>query len=71
MEAILAIIVQALGLLPGMIAAGLQVEQLIEATVNAIKSGSTNPTDAQWQAVNDLIAQNTAKINDASGDVQA
>ena len=63
MEAILPIVVQVLGLIPGLVAAGLQIEGLITSTVNALNSGSTNPTDAVWQAVNDQIAANTVALN--------
>lgn len=63
MEAVLPILVQVLTMIPGLVAAGVQVEGLIKSTIDALNSGSTNPTDAQWQAVNDLIAANTVKID--------
>lgn len=63
MEAILPIVVQVLGLIPGLVAAGVEVATLIESTIAALQSGSANPTDAVWQAVDAQIAANTAKIN--------
>ena len=63
MAAVLAIVAQVLSMIPGLIAAGVAVEGLIEATVKAINSGSTDPTADVWQAVDAAIAANTAKLN--------
>jgi hypothetical protein len=63
MEAVLPIVVQALSLIPGLVAAGLEIVTLVESTVKALQSGSANPTDDVWQAVDAQIAANTAKLN--------
>jgi len=63
MEAVLPIVVQVLGLIPGLVAAGVEVVSLVESTIKALQSGSVNPADAVWQAVDAQIAANTAKIN--------
>lgn len=62
-DTIAAIVAQVLGMIPGLIQAGVAIEGLIQATIAALNSGSTNPTDAVWQQVNDMIDANTAKIN--------
>jgi hypothetical protein len=63
MDAVLPIVVQVLGLIPGLVAAGVEIVSLVESTVKALQSGSTNPTDEVWQAVDAQIAANTAKLN--------
>jgi hypothetical protein len=63
MEAILPIVTQVLSLIPGLVAAGVEIVSLVESTVKALQSGSTNPTDDVWQAVDAQIAANTAKLN--------
>lgn len=63
MEAVLPIVKQVLSLIPGLVAAGMAIEGLIKAVTDALDSGSTDPTDGVWQAVNAQIAANTAKIN--------
>ena len=63
MEAILPIVKEALALIPGLVAAGIAIEGMIESIVKALDSGSADPTDNVWQAVNAQIAANTAKIN--------
>jgi hypothetical protein len=62
-DAVLPIVVQVLGLIPGLVAAGVEIVSLVESTVKALQSGSTNPTDEVWQAVDAQIAANTAKLN--------
>lgn len=61
--AIVAIVLQVLGMLPQLMAAAVNVVPMIEAVIKALQSGSTDPTDAQWQAVDDIIKANTAIIN--------
>lgn len=61
--AIIAIITQVLTLLPQLIAAGLEVAPLIQSTIKALSSGSADPTDEQWAAVNAILDQNTALLN--------
>lgn len=63
MEAVLPIVKEVLALIPGLVAAGIAIEGVIESVVKALDSGSTDPTDNVWQAVNAQIAANTAKIN--------
>ena len=63
MEAILPIVTQVLSLIPGLVAAGVEIVTLVESTVKALQSGSTNPSDDVWQAVDAQIAANTAKLN--------
>lgn len=63
MDAVLPVVVQALSLIPGLVAAGVEIVSLVESTVKALQSGSTNPTDDVWQAVDVQIAANTAKLN--------
>ncbi|MBN9488667.1 MAG: hypothetical protein J0H44_15625 [Alphaproteobacteria bacterium] len=63
MEAILPIVTQVLSLIPGLVAAGVEIVSLVESTVKALQSGSANPTDDVWQAVDAQIAANTAKLN--------
>jgi len=63
MEAILPIVTQVLSLIPGLVAAGVEIVSLVESTVKALQSGSTNPSDEVWQAVDAQIAANTAKLN--------
>lgn len=63
MEAILPIVLQVLGLLPQLIEAGAEVVPMINSLTKALQSGSTDPTDAQWQAVDAAIQANTALIN--------
>lgn len=63
MEAILPIVTQVLSLIPGLVAAGVEIVSLVESTVKALQSGSTNPSDDVWQAVDAQIAANTAKLN--------
>lgn len=70
MEAILPIVIQVLGLIPSLVSAGIEIETLVQSTVKALTAGNPDPSSADWQAVNTLIAANTAKINDTSGDVQ-
>lgn len=63
MEAVLPIVLQVLGMLPSLIAAAVDVVPMIKAVETALTSGSNDPTDPQWQAVNAVIAANTALIN--------
>ena len=63
MEAILPIVTQVLSLIPGLVAAGVEIVSLVESTVKALQSGSTNPSDDVWQVVDAQIASNTAKLN--------
>lgn len=63
MEAILPIVAQVLGLIPGLVAAGVEIVSLVDSTVKALQSGSADPTDEVWQAVNAQIAANTVKLN--------
>lgn len=63
MEAILPIVAQVLGLIPGFVAAGVEIVSLVQATQKALQSGSADPTDEVWQAVNAQIAANTVKLN--------
>lgn len=63
MEAVLPIVIQAMSLIPGLVAAGIEIVTLVESTVKALQSGSTNPSDEVWMAVDAQIAANTAKLN--------
>jgi hypothetical protein len=61
--AIIAILTQIIALLPALIAAGVQIEGLVARVTAAVNSGSTDPTDAQWQAVNAELDALTAQLN--------
>jgi hypothetical protein len=62
MLGVVPILVQALGILPGAIRAGLEVKSLIDE-ITAAASSSSDPTDAQWQAVNAKLDELTARLN--------
>lgn len=63
MEAVLPIVIQGMSLIPGLVAAGVEIVTLVQSIVKALQSGSTNPTDEVWQTVNAQIAANTVKLN--------
>jgi hypothetical protein len=46
-----------------LIQAGVQIEGLIARVTNAVQSGSTDPTDAQWTALQGEIDALTAQLN--------
>lgn len=51
--------------LPTLIQAGDQALQLIEegiASLQAMQAQNRDPTDAEWQAINDLVTQLQAKV---------
>lgn len=61
----LALAIAILEALPTLIGAGSEALTLIEngvASLKAMQAEGRDPTDAEWQAVNDLIAQLQAKI---------
>ena len=59
---ITAILLQALAILPGAIRAGLEVKDLIDE-INVAAQSSSDPTDAQWQAINAKLDALTAQLN--------
>lgn len=59
---ITAILLQALAILPGAIRAGLEVQDLVEQ-ITAAGQSSTDPTDAQWQAIRAKLDALTAQLN--------
>lgn len=63
MPAVLAILAQVIGLLPGAIKAGIDVSNLVAAAQAAATSASTDPTDAQWQAVDQGIKALQVQLN--------
>lgn len=63
MEAIVALLAQIIAMLPGLIAAGVQVEGLIARVQKAIAGGSADPTDEDWAAVNAELDALTAQLN--------
>lgn len=63
MEAVLPIVIQVLSMIPSLLAASANVVPLVQATEKALTSGSPDPTSAEWQVVNDMIAANTVLIN--------
>lgn len=63
MTGIVAILMQVISLLPELIQAGIKIEGLIARTLKAVESGSADPTDSQWEAVNNEIAALTARLN--------
>lgn len=65
MEAVLPIILQVLALLPSLEKAGVSIIAAVTALEEALKSGSVDPNDAAWQAVNAEITANTDLINKA------
>lgn len=62
MIGIVPILVQAIGILPGAIRAGLEVKDLIDE-ITAASESSTDPTDAQWQAINAKLDALTAQLD--------
>lgn len=56
MATIVALLAQIISLMPALIAAGVQVEGLIARVQAAVASGSTDPTDAQWTALDAEVA---------------
>lgn len=63
MAGIIAILMQVISMLPELIQAGIKIEGLIARTLKAAESGSTDPTDAQWAAVNNELDALTARLN--------
>lgn len=63
MPAILALLAQLISMLPALIAAGVQIEGLIARVQSAVATGSTDPTDAQWSALQSEIDALTAQLN--------
>lgn len=63
MAAIVAILAQIIAMLPGLIAAGVQIEGLIARVQAAVAGGATDPSDASWQAVNAELDALTAQLN--------
>lgn len=61
--AIVTLLVQIISLLPALIAAGVQIEGLVARVTDAVKSGSTDPTSDQWQAVNAELDALTKQLN--------
>lgn len=61
--AILPIIVQILTLLPSLVSAGHDIEGLVSSAISAINSGSTDPTDAQWAALDATVKQLQAQLD--------
>ncbi len=62
MLSIVPILVQAIGILPGAIRAGLEVKDLVDE-ITAASQSSDDPTDAQWQAINAKLDALTAQLN--------
>lgn len=60
---ILSIVTQVLSLIPGLVAAGHDISGLVGQAVSAINSGSTDPTDAQWQALDAQVKALQAQLN--------
>jgi len=63
MAAIIAILMQLISMLPALIAAGVQIEGLIARVQTAVASGSTDPTDEMWSALQSEIDALTAQLN--------
>ena len=63
MAAIVAILAQIIALLPSLIAAGVEVAGLVARVQAAVASGATDPTDAQWTALQQEIDTLTAQLN--------
>lgn len=63
MPAILAIVAQVLALLPSLVVTGQSIQALAEQTIAAINSGSTDPTDAQWAALDATVQQLQAQLD--------
>lgn len=61
--AIIAILMQIVTMLPDLIAAGIKIEGLIARVTTAVQSGSVDPTDVQWTAVNKELDDLTARLN--------
>ena len=60
---IIMILSQIIALLPSLIAAGVKIEGLVARVTAAVQSGSVDPTDVQWQAVNKELDDLTARLN--------
>lgn len=60
---IVAILASIIELLPQLIAAGAEVQALVQNVQAATASGATDPTDAQWQAVTAELDSLTAQLN--------
>lgn len=63
MAAMVTILAQIIALLPSLIAAGVQVEGLIARVQSAAASGSPDPTDVQWAALQIEIDALTKQLN--------
>ena len=63
MAAIIGILAQIIALLPQLIAAGVEVAGLVARVQAAVASGATDPTDAQWTALQQEIDTLTAQLN--------
>lgn len=61
--AIISILMQIISLLPELIQAGIKIEGLIARTLKAVESGSQDPTDAAWTAVNKELDDLTVRLN--------
>ena len=63
MTSIVAILAQIIAMLPGLIAAGVQIEGLLARVQAAVQGGSEDPSDAAWTAVNAELDALTAQLN--------
>ena len=63
MAAIVAILAQIIALLPQLIAAGVEVAGIVARVQAAVASGASDPTDAQWTALQQEIDTLTAQLN--------
>ncbi len=61
--AIIALLMQVITLLPALIQAGIEIQGLIKRVQDAVGSGSMDPTDAMWQAVNAEIDALRTQLN--------
>ncbi len=61
--AIVALLMQVITMLPELIQAGIKIEGLIARVTTAVQSGSVDPTDVQWTAVNKELDDLTARLN--------
>lgn len=63
--------IEILGQLPGLISAGVDVISLINKTNDSLKDMQANdrdPTDEEWQALNDLVEELRALRPDVTGE---
>lgn len=56
MATIIALLAQIIALMPALIAAGVEVQGLIARVQAAVASGSADPTDAMWTALDAEVA---------------